>query len=130
MKRSSQVALLLMGMTTAGASAYALMPSRDCVAPQAPAPGAISPQTLAPGVAAAAKPAAPCGSGGRSSRTYWYSRSYSRGSSSTQQPSRRYGAFSPSQSHTSVPSVGHGPSTHGGFGSVGHSMAAAHSSGG
>src|SRR5262245_21954546 len=133
MKRSSHVALLLMGMTTAGASAYALMPSRDCAAPQAPAPEAIAPQTLAPGTAGSAKPVAPCTSGARSSggsRTYWYSRSYSHGSSSTQQPPGRHGAFSPSQSHTSVPSVGHGPSTHGGFGSTGHSMAAAHSSGG
>src|SRR5262245_5063608 len=121
-----------MGMTTAGASAYALMPSRDCVAPQPSTPGAISPQPLAPG--ALAQPAAPCTSGGRSSgsgRSYWSSRSSSRGSASAQQqPSGQYSGFSPSQSHTSVPSVGHGPSTHGGFGSTGHSMAAAHSSGG
>src|SRR5262245_10401546 len=131
MKRSSQVALLLMGMTTAGASAYALLPPRDCAAPGSTTPGTISPQTLGPGTAPA-KPVVPCDSSGRSSgsRSYWASRSYSRGSSSTRQQSREYGGHSPSQSHTSVPAVGHGPGTRGGFGSIGHSIAAAHTSGG
>src|SRR5512132_377398 len=127
MKRSSQVALLLMGMTTAGASAYALLPPRDCATP-----GTISPQTLAPGTGPV-KPFAPCESGGRSSsgsRSYWSSRSYSRGSSSTPQQSGEYSGHAPPESHTSVPSVGHGPGTRGGFGSIGHFIAAVHTSGG
>ena len=41
MKRSSQVALLLMGAAGVGASAYALAPGkRDCLAPGAPPPAA------------------------------------------------------------------------------------------
>ncbi|MGA9198589.1 MAG: hypothetical protein WB037_26190, partial [Pseudolabrys sp.] len=66
MKRSSHVALLLMGVTTAGASAYALLPTRDCVGPESTSPGAISPQAIAPGSAAAATPVVPCESGRRS----------------------------------------------------------------
>ena len=135
MKRSSQVALLLMGVTSAGASAYALMPPRGCVAPEKPAAltaGAINPQILAPGAVADGKQAAvPCEPGRRSTWTrssYWSSRSYySYGSSSTQ-PTARRSLFSPSRSHTSVPSVGHGIGSRGGFGSTGHSVSA-HSSG-
>lgn len=137
MKRSSQVALLLMGVTSAGASAYALMPPRGCVAPEKPAamtPGAINPQILAPGIAADGKQAAaPCEPGRRSTWTrssYWSSRSYygyGYGSSTTQ-PTARRSLFSPSRSHTSVPSVGHGIGSRGGFGSTGHS-AGAHASG-
>jgi hypothetical protein len=112
MKRSSQVALLLMGVTSAGASAYALLPSRDCAAPPAAvAPGSINPQALA------------SDSSRRSSwgsRSYWSSRSYAYGSSSAQ-PSGRRSLFSPSTSHTSVPSVGHSGGSRGGFGSTGHS---------
>jgi hypothetical protein len=135
MKRSSQVALLLMGVTTAGASAYAVLPPRECTAsdkPAAMAPGAINPQTLAPGLAPVVKPAAPCDRSRYSSwgyRSYWSGRSYAYNSSPTQ-PSGRRSLFSPSRSHTSVPSVGHrGSGSHGGFGSTGHSVGA-HSSGG
>ena len=70
MKRSSQVALLLMGVTRAGASSYALIPPRGCAAPEKPAamaPGVINPQTLAPGVASNANPAVPCKPSRRSS---------------------------------------------------------------
>jgi hypothetical protein len=132
MKRSSQVALLLMGVTSAGASSYALMPPRECASPEKPAavaPGAISPQTLAPSVAPSAKPLVPCEPGHRSSwryRSYWSSRS---NSSSPAPQSGRHSLFSPSRSHTSVPSVGHSSGLRGGFGGTGHSVGA-HSSGG
>ena len=144
MKRSSQVALLLMGVTSAGAATYAIIPSRDCVAPDKPAalaPGAVSPQTLAPGVAPGVAPsvqsAVPCQPTRRSSwgyRSYWSGRSYGDGSSPTQpiarrslfspsQPTARRSLFSPSRSHTSVPSVGRSSSgTRSGFGSTGRSV--------
>lgn len=140
MKRSSQVALLLMGVTTAGASSYALIPSRDCAAPNQPAAiGAVNPQTLAPVAVGAANPAAaPCSSNSRTSSyggyrsSYWSSRSNT--SSSSTQASAKRSLFSPSTSHTSVPSVGRSSSSssssssRGGFGSTGHSVSF-HSSG-
>ena len=49
MKRSSQVALLLMGATGVGAGAYAMTPPRDCVPPGSPA------AAIAPGRAAASR---------------------------------------------------------------------------
>jgi len=134
MKRSSQVALLLMGVTGAGASAYALMPPRGCVAPEKPAvmaPGAVNPQILAPGVTAAVAPAVPCEPGRRSTWTrssYWSGRTYGYSSPRTPQTGRSI-LFSPSRSHTSVPSVGRSSSgSRSGFGSIGHSVSA-HSSG-
>jgi hypothetical protein len=135
MKRSSQVALLLMGVTSAGASGYALLPPRGCAAtekPAAMAPGAINPQALAPGTTLDAKATVPCDTSRRSSwgyRSYWSSRSYAYGSSGTQ-PSARRSLFSPSTSHTSVPSVGsRSAGSRDGFGGTGHSVGA-HSSGG
>jgi hypothetical protein len=138
MKRSSQVALLLMGVTSAGAATYAVMPTRNCVAPDKPAalaPGAVNPQTLAPGGAPAVAPnaqqAVPCPPSRRSSwyyRSYWSGRNYGYSSSPTQ-PSARRSLFSPSRTHTSVPSVGHrSGSGSRGFGSTGHSVSG-HSSG-
>ncbi|MBI3704179.1 MAG: hypothetical protein HY244_10150 [Rhizobiales bacterium] len=142
MKRSSQVALLLMGVTGAGTATYAVMPTRDCVAPNKPAalaPGAINPQTLAPGGTPAVAPgvtpnaqqAVPCQPSRRSSwyyRSYWSGRNYGYSSSPTQ-PTARRSLFSPSSSHTSVPSVGHrSGSGSSGFGSTGHSVSG-HSSG-
>lgn len=133
MKRSSQVALLLLGVTGAGAASYAVMPARECVAPAKPAalaPGAINSQTLAPGVAPRGQPAAPCERSRYSSwghRSYWSSRSYDY-SSSPAKPSGWRGLFSSSRSHTSVPSVGHSSGSRSGFGSTGHSFGA-HSSG-
>ena len=137
MKRSAQVALLLMGVTGAGASAYAILPPRACTAPDKPvavAPGAINPQTLTPGVAPAVAPAVtpavPCDRSRYSSwgyRSYWSGRSYGYNSSPTQ-PTARRSLFSPTRSHTSVPSVGHRSGSSSGFGSTGHSVGA-HSSG-
>jgi len=159
MKRSTQVALLLMGVTGAGAGAYALTPPRQCVADQPGAvtnqvaPGAITPGTLAPGARSVVTPglapqaaANPCPPRRRwdssgTSRSHWYIRDTS--SSTSNQPTRRSVLFSPSRSHTSVPSVGSrsgstssprssipsgGSGMRGGFGSSGHS-ASAHSSG-
>ena len=150
MKRSSQVVLLLMGVTGAGAAAYAVMPPRSCIADNPPAklapaaPGALAPQTLNPGALTPAQPAIadPCpprrrwSSSGRSSSWYWHSSNYN---STDTAPARSGGLlFSPSRSHTSVPSVGSrssstslggsGGSSRGGFGSTGHS-AGAHASG-
>ncbi|MEP7029561.1 MAG: hypothetical protein ABI830_01365 [Pseudolabrys sp.] len=124
MKRSSQVALLLMGVTTAGATSYAFLPSRDCVAPDKPAalaPGAINPQTLAPS-------ATPCEPNRRSSRSYWASRSNN--NTTTTRRSGWGGWFSRSSSRTSFAPTGtrsgsSGTSSRGGFGSTGHG----HSSG-
>jgi hypothetical protein len=123
MKRSSQVALLLMGVAGAGASAYALFPQQDCVAPEKPAaisPGTVSPQTLAPGVVRNANPTTPCSS---TRRSYWGRRYlWSSGSDEATRPSRRSSVFSPSTNHTSVPSVGRSSGWRGGFGSFGHSI--------
>jgi len=157
MKRSSQVALLLMGVTGAGAATYSLAPPRACVpdrpaavAPSTAVPGAAShgamtSEALAPGAASLLRPANPCPprrrwSWGRGSD--WSFRSYydsSTPSSSPSTPSTRRSLFSPSTSHTSVPTVGRGSSSRstgsggsgsrGGFGSTGHSVGA-HSSGG
>ena len=133
MKLSVQVALLLMGVTGAGASAYAVLPPRECTAPDKPAalaPGAINPQTLAPGVAPGVQATVPCDRSRYSSwghRSYWSTRSYGYNSTTTQ-PSGRRSLFSPSRSHTSVPSVGHRSGSPSGFGSTGHSVGA-HSSG-
>lgn len=127
MKRSSQVALLLIGVTSAGASAISLIPPRECTAnPAAIAPGAISPQTLAPGIAPGVKPTVPCEPSRRSSwtsRSYWSSRSYSNTTSPTQ-PSGWRSMFSRSTTHTSVPSVPRSTGSRGGFGSFGHSVGA------
>jgi hypothetical protein len=159
MKRSSQVALLLMGVTGAGAATYSLAPSRACVptdrpaavAPSTAVPGAAShgamtSEMLGPGAASLLRPANPCPprrrwSWGRGSdwsfRSYYYDSSSPSTSPSTQ--TTRRSLFSPSARHTSVPTVGRGSSSRstgtggsgsrGGFGSTGHSVGA-HSSGG
>lgn len=117
MKRSSQVALLLMGAASAGASAYALMPSRDCVAPDRPAalaPGAVSPQTLAPGAVQPVSAQAPCEPSGRSSGS---GSSHGSGHSSG-------GSSSSSSTQTSTVVDSHSIASRGGFGSTGHSFSA------
>jgi len=119
MKRSSQVALLLMGVTTAGATSYALIPSRDCAAPNKPAaiaPGAINSQTLAPA-------AVPCDSGRRSWGSRWYWNSRSSGNTSGWRS-----FFSGSSGRTSGTSSGGIGSSRGGFGGFGRSFSM-HSSG-
>ena len=54
MKRSSQVALLLMGVTAVGAAGYALMPRNDCGAQRAPAPRC--PRAQSPGDPCSVRP--------------------------------------------------------------------------
>ena len=112
MKRSSQVALLLMGVTGVGASSYALAPRRDCPPPRVPgaaAPGAREFVAQAP----ACQP-------GRSYFTSHGSRGY------WSRPIFSSGAFESTRTVTSTatgPSSGSGPSTgRGGFGSTGHGI--------
>jgi hypothetical protein len=122
MKRSSQIALVLMGATAVGTTAYAMMPPRpECRPPQQQAGVPVPPNAAA---------AQPCGTS-RSSSSSGYSRWGSSGSSSTwtrrsQQPTSTSVAMRPSG--TSVPSVSSHPLTstssstasRGGFGSTGH----------
>jgi len=98
-KRSSHVALLVMGTLAVGGGAYALMPGERCVPPPPAAPGMAAP---------AIQPSAPCTSrgssfggsgGGRSSSFSFYSGDSSSGTS----------AASASESSSRV--------TRGGFGS-------------
>ena len=127
MKRSSQVALLLMGTAGVGAGAYAMTsPRTDCIAPGTP-PSAVAP-------AVRGKPALePCpprrsGSGGYYYRSYWgggnsshWSRPiFSRGSATS---SATPSGSVPLASRGSVPSSSRGASggvSRGGFGSTGH----------
>jgi hypothetical protein len=104
MKRTPQVALLLMGVTAVGVGGYAMMPRNDCAAQ----PSA--------GMSAAQAPGDPCPSGHSSS-----SSSSSGGSSSRTSFSGSGSGSSDSSSHS-----GGAGTSHGGFGSIG----ASHSSGG
>lgn len=67
MKRSSQVALVLMGAAGMGAGAYAMMPRSDCVAPGMP-PAINAPSTS---IHSAVQPCPPRSSSG--SRYFWHS---------------------------------------------------------
>jgi hypothetical protein len=118
MKRSAQVALLLMGVGGVGAGAYAVSPPRNnCVAQ-----GAATPSAVAPNPAGPVSPAKPC-----PPRRSGYSGGYSSGG--------RYGSWSswssPTYSRGSTAAGGTRTSSgggvaRGGFGSTGHS-ASAHS---
>ena len=129
MKRSSQVALLLMGVAGVGASAYAMMPNRqECKPPQsAVAPGsAVAPLPGAQGAAQAPKDECQQrrrswwpGSGGYSSSSSARgSRSYFSGSGSSS-VSRSGISSSSSTSRSSTPSS---TFSRGGFGSTGSSF--------
>ena len=128
MKRSAQVALLLMGVGGVGAGAYAITPPRNDCVPQ----GGTPPSAMAPNPAGAAVAAAqPCpprrsGSGSSSSR---YS-SWSRGSSTSSHWSTPI--FNRSGAST-VPAAGRSGSAgsssssgvaRGGFGATGHAASA------
>jgi hypothetical protein len=115
MKRSSQVALLLAGVTTAGATGYAMMSPNDCATPERPA-------TVAPG--AVNQSQSPCSTSSRSSNSshsYGSNRSYSGGSDD------RSGSHGSSSSSTHT-SLGGGGTSWGGFGGIGHAFSS-HSSG-
>jgi hypothetical protein len=121
MKRSAQVALLLMGVSGVGAGAYALTPPRNNCVPQGAPPSAVAAN---PAGAAAVEPCPPRrqGSGiGSSGRSYFGSWSSSSSTSTT--------TTSAGRATSTVPSVGHsgtssGGVTHGGFGSTGHAASA------
>ena len=139
MKRSAQVALLLGGLTVAGAGAYAMTPPRrDCLPAQPAGAGAVpapSPSggiTVVPGTtpAPAAQPAQPCG---RSRRWGSWGPSYyggSRSSRSTWPSSDRSGSPTPTRTTMAPTSRGttrtttttsRSGSSRGGFGSTGRS---------
>ena len=138
MKRSAQVALVLMGVTGTTATAAYMMPSRaDCQAQPAkvqPAP-AVAPsptQALPPGVTP--KQPSPCrtSSSSRSYRSWgnwgWHSDRDYRGTS-TQRPSSSVstaltnsGGRVSAVSSTSSSSSSSSSAARGGFGSTGHAM--------
>ena len=113
-KRSSHVALLLMGSLAVGGGAYALMPGENC-------------QPAAPGMAGPALPGAGCAPRGSSSGggSGWYGGGGSRSSFF----SGGGGSSNPSSSATASES-GSGNVTRGGFGGFGRAFAAHFSGGG
>lgn len=114
MKRSSQVALLLMGTTAIGGTAYSLMPSENCSAER-------------PAISATGAPVTnDCARRSSSSSSYSGGRSRSSGGSSNQQG--LFGNTSYTGSHSnSASSI---PVTRGGFGSFAHSFTSHFSGGG
>jgi hypothetical protein len=65
-KRSSHVALLVMGTMAVGGGAYALMPSQSCLPPQPAAPGMAAPAVSPTGGCTSRGSSYTGGSGGRS----------------------------------------------------------------
>ncbi|MGY4314724.1 hypothetical protein [Bradyrhizobium sp. JR3.5] len=106
-KRSSHVALLMMGTLAVGGSAYALMPRQNCQPIQPTPPGVTAPAPLQPGADCAPRSSSSGsgGSGGGSSHSSFYSGSSSSGGSSSS---------SGSSSSASV--------SRGGFGSFAHAF--------
>jgi hypothetical protein len=101
MKRSPQVALLLMGAAAVGGTGYAMMPRSDCTQPGSPAAvsAGVKPNEACPPSSRSSSSSS--GSSGRS----WWSSSHS-GSSG---------------SGTSGSGSGHSSTSRGGFGSTGGS---------
>jgi hypothetical protein len=103
-KRSSHVALLVMGTLAVGGGAYALLPRQTCEPPQ-PSPGMAAPAPPQPGVACTTRSS---WSGSRSSgysRTHW---------------SFFGGGSSPSGSSAHGPESSSSGVVRGGFGSFAH----------
>jgi hypothetical protein len=127
MKRSSQVALLLMGTAGLGAGAYAMVPPRkDCIPPGTP-PSAVAPAVPGKPALEPCPPRRSGSSGGYYYRSYWgggnsshWSRPiFSRSSTTTLATPGSV----PLASRGSVPSSSRSGSTstsRGGFGSTGH----------
>jgi hypothetical protein len=126
MKRSSQIALVLMGATAVGSTSYAMMPRNECRPPAQQQTGVPVPPNPA------AQPE-PCRESRRSGSTSssGYSRWGSSGSSSiwsrrSPQPTSTSTSVAMRPSGSSVPAVSsHSSSTtstasRGGFGSTGH----------
>jgi hypothetical protein len=105
-KRSSHVALLVMGTLAVGGGAYALMPSQKCQPPPPPAPGMAVPVEPATGTGCTTRTSySGSGSSGSSGRySFFGSDSSGRGSSS--------GPSTPAS----------GSVTRGGFGSFAHAF--------
>jgi hypothetical protein len=148
MKRSAQVALLLMGVSGVGAGAYALTPPRTNCVPQGAPPSAVAAN---PAGAPGAEPCPPRrqGSGIASGRSHfgsWSGSSSSSRTSSTIWSGPIFGRTSTStptptagRATSTVPAAGRATSTvaatgrsgtssggvtHGGFGSTGHAASA------
>ena len=124
MKRSSHVALMLMGATAVGGTSYALsQPRANCTAPASTAAPGVTPG--ASGSYGQTPNAQPC----RQSSSRWHygsSSSYSRGSGwsrSSATPTAVAAASSAAHSGTAV-------AARGGFGSTGHASGGHGSSGG
>ena len=115
MKRSSQVALLLMGTVAVGGGAYAMMPSENCQPGQ---PGLAQPGSPQPNCS----PRSSSSSGGSSGG---YHGGSSGSSSSSSQASSRQGFTGDASSGSSTVHGGSAPIARGGFGSF-----ASHFSGG
>jgi hypothetical protein len=119
MKRSGQIALVLMGATAVGASSYALTPSRtECAQPNSPA--------ARPPVAGS--PAAPQGNQPcRETRRWWSSSGHGGGSSGSSAWRRSTQVNTSTALHSpggAITSAGHSSTStlaaRGGFGSTGH----------
>jgi hypothetical protein len=134
MKRSAQVALVLMGVTgTTATAAYMMPPRADCRVQPAPAAAPPPTQALPPGVTP--KQPNPCGSSSssRSYRSYhswsnwgWHSDRYP-GGTSTQRPSSSVSTALTSSGGrvsavSSTSSSSSSSTARGGFGSTGHAM--------
>jgi hypothetical protein len=110
-KRSSHVALLLMGTFAVGGGAYALMPRQNC--PPAP-PATATPAVSGAGTDCSQRGTSSSGGHGYSSRSYFF------GSDSTSSHSASGGSSD----------AGPGGVTRGGFGSFAHAISAHFSRGG
>jgi len=114
-KRSSHVALLVMGTLAVGGGAYALMPRQTCQSPPVPpgvaappAPGMATPAQPQPGIGCTMRTSSSGSSGGSGySRTHW---SFFGGGSSSTGSS----AHGPESSSSGV--------VRGGFGSFAHAV--------
>jgi hypothetical protein len=117
MKRSSQVALLLMGTTAAGGTAYTVMPSESCTTER--------PAIVAPGAAPAVNCTPRSGSSSSSGGSYRFS-----GSSSSQSLFDRNSSASSGSNSSSGSADSGGHVTRGGFGSFAHAFTSHFSGGG
>jgi hypothetical protein len=132
MKRSAQVALVLMGVTGTTATAAYMMPPRPECRAQPAASTTMNPPAALPQNAAQEQPCR------RRSYRSWGNWGWSSYSSSNRQgfssigraPTSVSTALTSSRSGTGTRSTSSGPSTsRGGFGSTGHSMSGGHSGG-
>ena len=110
-KRSSHVALLLMGTFAVGGSAYALMPRQNC---QPASPGMAAPAVSQTGTDCSQRGTSSGGGHGYASRSYFF------GSDSAPSHSASGGSSD----------AGSGGVTRGGFGSFAHAISAHFSRGG